>query len=59
MQFVALVFEARTLNLRQNPDSETLEIQFFDLEDLPEHLHANNLEIIFDALSSLVRPYIR
>jgi ADP-ribose pyrophosphatase YjhB (NUDIX family) len=59
MQFIALVFEARALKLVQKPDSETLEIRFFDFEHLPERIHANNLEMITDAFTSPPRPFIR
>ena len=59
MQFIALVFEARALKFVQTPDSETLELQFFDLQHLPERIHANNLEMITDAFTSLPRPFIR
>ncbi len=59
VQFIALVFEARALNMIQEPDSETLELQFFDFEHLPERIHQNNLEMINDAFSRLPRPFIR
>ena len=59
VQFVALVFEARALKVLQEPDVETLEIRFFDLELMPENLHQNNLEMISDAFSKLPRPILR
>ena len=59
VQFVALVFEARALKLWQEPDCETLEIQFFGFAHLPENLHQNNLEMIRDGFSSLPRPFLR
>jgi 8-oxo-dGTP diphosphatase len=59
VQFIAMVFEARALNRVQEPDSETLEIQFFASDDFPERIHTNNLEMINDACSNLPRPFIR
>ena len=59
VQFVALVFEARALKVLQEMDSESLELRFFDLELMPETLHSNNLEMISDTFSSLLRPFIR
>ncbi len=59
VQFVALVFEARALKRIQEIDSESLEIRFFNAQNLPEKLHSNNLEMISDAFSSLPRSFIR
>ena len=59
VQFVALVFEARALKLWQEPDSETLEIRFFDAQNFPENLHQNNLEMIRDCFSSAPRQFLR
>lgn len=58
-QFYAIVFEARTIARRGEPDDESLEVGFFSRDAFPSPIYAADREVIDDALSEAPRPFVR
>ncbi|HWG84132.1 MAG TPA: hypothetical protein VNT60_01520, partial [Deinococcales bacterium] len=58
-QFVAIVFEARALELAAATDGESTAVAFFEPEALPEPVFPLDRRILQDAVSDGARPFLR
>ena len=59
VQFLGVVLQAETVKCVGEPSDESVEVGFFQLDDLPEPLFEPDRPVIADLSSSERRPFIR
>lgn len=57
-EFVNIIFEGVAVRQVAEPDTESLEVRFFEPADLPE-IRRNDAQVVLDALSDAPRPFVR